>query len=356
MSGTLYAPGDLIDGRYRILGFHREGGMQEVYRAEDTLLQRIVALKSPKNDSANRRFKGTAVISAQINHRHVAKTLDYIEDDRRPALVEEFIEGEDLQKILQRTFVMLAPSMAARVLHQMAKGLLAAHNAGVIHRDLKPSNLMIEGGASLAQVKITDFGISKMAEEEIRDWSEGDKTIMSKTVFGAIPYMAPESIRSFRASDQPSDVWALGAMTYEMLTGQKPFGEGLAATAEILSGRLPSRPAFIGQRQFKGLGVEIFELLCECMSQDPALRPTASGLVSKCEALCYPQDAHEFGSISVRDNQYWGFIQPDDGGGVFWHRDSFYGPGPSAVGQRVCYVRHTGAGNDRAFPLVIVKH
>lgn len=355
MSSHIHSPGDVIGGRYSIVRFHREGGMQEVYEAQDSLLQRVVALKTPKNDSASRRFKSTAVISAKINHRHVAKTLDYVETDDSAVLIEEFIDGEDLSKLFQSTFNYLAPAMCARILHQMAKGLLAAHNAGVIHRDMKPSNVMVSGGVALTEVKITDFGISKMAEEEIRDWSEGDKTIMSKTVFGAIPYMAPESIRSFRASAQPSDVWAIGAMVYELLTGTKPFGEGLAATAEILSGRPPAASPFVNQLQFKGLGTELYQLLIDCMTIAPEKRPSALELVRRCETLCYPQDAHEFGAISKHDNGYWGFINPDSGGGVFWHRDSFYGEPPKALGDRVCYVRHRGGGNDRAFPLIRVK-
>ena len=131
--------------------------------------------------------------------------------------MEEFIAGRDLQKVLVREFELIEPYLAARVFHHLCKGLAAAHHAGVMHRDLKPSNLMVVGSAKLDQVKITDFGIAKMAEEELVEAAEGGESSItgSKTMVGALPYMAPEAISTPKQAGQPADIWAAGAMLYE---------------------------------------------------------------------------------------------------------------------------------------------
>ncbi|MDR3571030.1 MAG: serine/threonine-protein kinase, partial [Candidatus Pacebacteria bacterium] len=174
--------------------------MQEVFRANDTLLGRQVAVKRAKNASADRRFKRSAVLSARVNHPNVAKTLDYVEEGSQAYLVEEFIDGFDLSRLLEEHMVALDPDLVARLLHHIVKGVSASHAQGVVHRDLKPSNVMISGGLAILNAKVTDFGIAKMAEEEITREVEGGNATMttSKTVVGAIPYMAPEAIETPR--------------------------------------------------------------------------------------------------------------------------------------------------------------
>ena len=154
MIGTqIHAVDDLIDNRYEILGFIGEGGMQQVYRALDLVLRREVALKVPKNSSAQKRFKRSAVVSAKVNHPNVAKTLDYIETDLSPYLIEEFISGKDLKEGLLQQLGIVDPYLTAKILHHLAKGVAASHNAGVIHRDLKPSNIMFTGEFNLSEIK-----------------------------------------------------------------------------------------------------------------------------------------------------------------------------------------------------------
>jgi len=164
MSGPL-SVGDLIGDRYLVQGDVGEGGMQFVYAAYDQIADRVVALKTPKNKSAVKRFRRSAIVAAKVNHPNVAKTLDYVRagDDRY--LIEELIVGEDLQKALLHRTSFLDPYSAARVFHHLAKGVAAAHHAGVVHRDLKPTNVMVVGGYSLNELKVTDFGIAKMAGE-----------------------------------------------------------------------------------------------------------------------------------------------------------------------------------------------
>lgn len=175
MSGVLHATGDVIGGRYEVVDYIGQGGMQEVYRVHDKLLERDVALKSPKNPSAKKRFNRSATLSARVNHDNVAKTLDYVEDGDRFYLIEELIEGCDLGHFLKSHVAMLDPFAAGRVMHHLAKGLAASHHVNVVHRDLKPTNVMVVGGRDFMGFKITDFGIAKMAQEEIGEAVAGDE-------------------------------------------------------------------------------------------------------------------------------------------------------------------------------------
>ncbi|HEY9302100.1 MAG TPA: serine/threonine-protein kinase, partial [Phormidium sp.] len=196
MNDSTFSQGQLFGERYRIVQKIGEGGMQRVFKAVDTLLDKHVALKVPKNLSAQKRFQRSAIVSAKINHPNVAKTLDYIESDSDPCLIEELIEGKDLQLAVLKPLGQLDPYLAARIFHYLAKGISASHHAGVIHRDLKPSNVMVAGGINLDVIKITDFGIAKMAEEELAQATQEGQSSMSnsQTALGALPYMSPEML------------------------------------------------------------------------------------------------------------------------------------------------------------------
>ena len=351
--------GDVIGQRYRIDSYIGAGGMQEVYEAHDLLLRRAVALKVPKTNSAEKRFQRSAIVSAKVNHVNVAKTLDYLEEQKSAYLVEEFVQGKDLSRVLREDMRIIDPLMAAYIFHRLAKGLAASHHAGVIHRDLKPSNVIAVGGALLTDVKITDFGIAKMAEEEIAEAVEGgdESLTASDTAIGALPYMAPEMIESMKNGGKHSDIWSLGAMLFELISGNKPFGAGLKAVPAILKAKLPAMPAQIkNNKQFERAGEEIYALIGKCMQADPTARLTADQLVSECGKLCYPLSAREFGKVSKFDNGAWGFIQPESGSGVFFHKESLYGSSSIAKGDRVWFSRHIGGGNDRAFPVIKLQN
>jgi len=359
MSGhQIHAQGDEINSRYMVQSFAGEGGMQEVYLALDLHLQKEVALKVPKNRSAQKRFQRSAVVSAKVNHPNVAKTLDYIEVNGSQYLVEEFIAGTDIKQGLLDRLTAVDPALVAKAMHHTAKGLDASHRAGVIHRDLKPSNVMFTGGAGIREIKITDFGIAKMAGDEIAEAVEGGEASISasKTVVGALPYMAPEMITDPRNADKPSDVWAVGAMTYELLVGEPPFGVGLTAVPRILQAELqvPS-DLFTGRTQFKTLADEVHQLLVACLSKDPAARPSAKQLAVRCEALCYSVDERLEGTCSaIRPPGNTGFIRQDGGGVVFFHRQSVYGLMPSE-GDRVSFSCFPGFPYPRAHPVVLIK-
>jgi eukaryotic-like serine/threonine-protein kinase len=347
--------GALIGDRYKVERHIGTGGMQYVFLAKDMLFTRQVALKVPKEDAALRRFQNSAVVSARVNHPNIAKTLDYLDDGNGSYLIEEYVLGADLSQIFPSQIPVIPPTASARILHLLAKGLAASHHAGVVHRDLKPSNIMIEGGIQLAGLKITDFGIAKMAEAEIGLWADAEDrgSTTSKTVLGAIPYMSPESIIDFKKATFPSDMWAIAAISYELLSGKKPFGGNLASIPQILSATPPPPPAAIAAPQFRALGGELFDIILCCLQKNPEDRPTADQLVQKMEGLCYATYNYEFGTVKQVRHPKWGFISADSGNDLIYHKDNFYGLSkPISVGDRLWFARHAGEGNDRAVPIV----
>jgi serine/threonine protein kinase len=356
MSPLIHQAGEILGGRYEILKYISEGGMQQVFEANDKLLARVVALKVPKNPSAEKRFQRSAIVSAKINHANVAKTLDYFEENGRGYLIEEYIDGKDLGRVLKEDVKFFDPLMAARVFHHLSRGLAASHHAAVIHRDLKPSNIMVVGGPMLTEVKITDFGIAKMAEEELAAVEGGESSLTaSNTAIGALPYMAPEMIKSIKSAGTSADVWSLGALMFELISGEKPFGAGYKAVPAIMEAKVPLMPAMIQSNlQFKSAGEEIYALIKKCLVADPTARPSADELVSACEMMCYPDTARQFGTIRKFENGRWGFILADSGSTIFFHVDSVFGRDQIKRGDRVWFARHTGGGADRAFPVMKV--
>jgi eukaryotic-like serine/threonine-protein kinase len=355
----VHTPGDVLLERYKIIKYLDEGGMQQVYLAKDVTFGRKVALKVPKTASAEKRFERSARVSAKVVHANVAATLDYFDVRGKNYLIEEFIEGQTLWDRLENEFQIFDPHLAARIFHHLAKGVAASHHAGVFHRDLKPSNIMVSRDPGLTIVKITDFGIAKMAEEEIADaFKDKESTTGSQTVMGALPYMAPEMIVDQASAKLPADVWALGALLYQLISGKLPFGKGLGAVPAILATKLPSAPAlFSAKPQFRPLTDSIWSIVTACLQKDPAIRPTADQLVEMCSKLCYSNSPRSVGSISNfggRGRGRWGFIDVDGGGSAFFHWDSFYGD-TITVGGRVNFADFPGVPKDRAFPILPMK-
>lgn len=349
----------IVAGRYRVLGYVGAGGMQQVYRALDTSLNRIIALKVPKNDSAKKRFQRSAAMSAKVTHPNVAKTFDYLDENKHQYLIEEFIQGEDLKSRLATHYFYLDPHLAAHVFHHLLKGVAAVHSVGVIHRDLKPSNIMVSCDPDIAMIKITDFGISKMMEEELEEnMQDADSMFGSDTIVGALPYMAPEVISNKEEISLKADVWSVGAILYELLTGVRPFGDGLSAVANIVQGKLPAKPALLTNNgQFNPLSDDLWQLLTKCFTADPANRPNAKDLVTECGKLCYSIAPRCLGHI--RDYKAragtWGFINREDtGASAFFHRDSFYGEAP-ANGMRVSLAMFPGHPSPRAHPVLGIR-
>lgn len=353
-----YLPrGRLIGGRYRteVDKPITSGGMQYVYRATDTLLERPVALKTPKPDN-DKRFERSALFSARINHANATRTLDYIKDGNDLYLIEEWVEGQDLGKILKRA-KRFDPYMCAYVLHALARALCVMHEVDVVHRDLKPSNIMAVGGLGVTEVKVTDFGVANLAEGEIdRGVAGGMLTITgSKTLIGALPYLAPEILRRRSTISAKADIWAVGALTFHLMTGQTPFGDELEAVAEILKGNVPPLPAEKdAQPQYDGLYQEIYGIVRACLQADQTKRPDARELLRLCGRLCYPIAPREIGQVKLYHGNYLGFASTE-GRDVFFHVDSVLGSRRPRVGGEIWFSRHPGSPNERAHPVVVLS-
>jgi serine/threonine protein kinase len=207
-----FTPGTLLAGRYRIAAFLGQGGMGEVYRADDLTLEQPVALKflpDPllQNRDALGRFHREVRLARQIAHPNVCRVFDIGAADGRIFIAMEFVDGEDLD-ILLRRIGRLAPGKAMDVARQLCDGLASAHDAGVLHRDLKPANVMLD---SKGKVRITDFGLAALVGESGYELNAGTPA-----------YMAPEQIAQ-QAVSVRSDIYALGLLLYEVFTGNHPF-------------------------------------------------------------------------------------------------------------------------------------
>jgi eukaryotic-like serine/threonine-protein kinase len=354
----IFSGGEVLAGRYRVERYHAEGGMQQVYLATDEAFDRPVALKVPKNPSAEKRFARSARMSARVNHVNIAKTLDYFEERGRSHLVEEFIDGRDLAHAMEREFEFLDPHLAAHVFHHIARGVAAAHHAGVLHRDLKPSNVMTSRDAGCSFVKVTDFGIAKMAEEEVAEAvKDNDSITASKTVVGALPYMAPEMIEKPREAGLAADIWSTGAILFHLLTGQLPFGGGLVAVRSILLDPVPRKPKLLETSQFSALADDLWSIVESCLEKDPLRRPTGDGLLGACAELCYSNEPRKFGVVEEYGTRpgATGLIKcASTGQRVFFHIESYYGRSP-ASGIRVSFADFEGSPHNRAFPVLPIR-
>ncbi|WP_341860489.1 serine/threonine-protein kinase [Pseudomonas aeruginosa] len=352
---------DVISERYQILEHIGSGGMQDVFLANDHLLGLSVALKTPQPGQAQKRFKNSAIIAAKINNHNIAKTLDYIEENGKFFLIEEFVEGETLDSKLKK-FGFLDPHLAAHVLHHLAKGILASHRAGVIHRDLKPSNIITSHGVNLYDLKITDFGIATLTEEVFEDaHRKGDLTnSTSGTIKGALPFMAPEMM--FRnVGDQtgmPVDIWSLGAMMFLILTGEYPFGLYLEAAVNVKTRNRKPWPHFMTVNpQFKPLAQELQRIVDMCLSYEPENRPSAIQLVKMCQDLCYLGTEREEGIVTnLIQNGRSGFAETENKG-VFFSMESVYGPSAPhpMTNNKICFSSFPGNPKERAHPILVIK-
>ena len=212
------AEGSML-GPYRVEAFLARGGMGDVYRAVDTRLRRPVAIKvlaQTKTGDPHRvaRFMHEARTTASLDHPHIVKVYDVGHVDGRTYLVAEFLEGETLRARIARG--PMSADDVMRIAVEIAKGLQAAHAAGVVHRDLKPDNIFL---TIAGPAKILDFGIAKLAQDE----SVGDGfSTLTGVVLGTAGYLSPEQIRG-SAVDGRADLFALGALMFEMLTGSRAF-------------------------------------------------------------------------------------------------------------------------------------
>src|SRR3954469_270624 len=224
----------MLGGRYRLVELLGQGGMATIYRARDSQLERDVAVKVLRPEYGAdpdffARFRQEAQSAASLNHPGIVSVYDYGTDPAGPFIVMELIDGEDLASIIRRTGA-LSPRQAARLLAQAARAIAAAHDHGFVHRDIKPGNILVTRDG---RVKVTDFGIARALAESA--------LTLPGTTLGSVHYFSPEQARG-ELSTPASDIFSLGIVLYELLTGRRPWeADSAAAIATArLTGPVPS--------------------------------------------------------------------------------------------------------------------
>ncbi len=272
-------PGQKL-GHYEITGAIGAGGMGEVYKATDTRLDRTVAIKImpdhvAMNEELRSRFQREAKAISSLNHPNICTLHDVGHEDGTDFLVMEFIEGESLAQRLKQG--PLSTQEALQIAIQIADGLDSAHRQGLVHRDLKPGNVML----TRAGAKILDFGLAKLSSPAMPGESSASQVTIpvtapltvDGTILGTIQYMAPEALEGTEA-DARADIFAFGALLYEMVTGQKAFvGK---SQASLIASILKETPAPVSQIQ--PLAPPMLEqVIDQCLAKEPADRWQTAG-------------------------------------------------------------------------------
>ncbi|GAB4556266.1 MAG: hypothetical protein OHK0023_28400 [Anaerolineae bacterium] len=258
-------------GQYVIKERIGRGGMAEVYKAEQTSIGRAVAIKVIRSDATGepdfmKRFAREVQLIATISHPHILKVFDYGSEDGLPYLVMELLEGGSLSGLIRKVGA-LPLSQASKYLDQIASALDFAHSKGIIHRDLKPDNVLLDGAGNAF---LTDFGIAKLMS------GAGTNLTQTGTVMGTPAYMAPE-VWYGKGADNRADVYALGIILYEMLTGIQPFAGD--STPAIMYRHLNEPPPSI-VAQNRNLPPTIDAVIARSLAKAPDHRFSTSGELS----------------------------------------------------------------------------
>ncbi|HWY08613.1 MAG TPA: tetratricopeptide repeat protein [Candidatus Acidoferrales bacterium] len=266
--------GDILGGRYEILALLGEGGMGAVYKAADREVERVVALKLIRPEMASNpailaRFKQELLTAHQVTHKNVIRIYDLAEADGVKFITMEFVEGSDLRQLLKE-HGRFSPDEAVDIIRHVCMALDAAHSVGIIHRDLKPQNIMRD---KAGRILVMDFGLARSVQ------SEG----MTQTgaLLGTIEYMSPEQAMG-KTLDQRSDLFALGLIFYELLSGKMPFKAETAMASLLMRNQERAVPlADIDATVPAGLS----DIVSRCLERDLERRyPNAAEIIADLDA------------------------------------------------------------------------
>ncbi len=269
------ALGDVLGGRYRLVELLGQGGMATIYRATDAQLGREVAVKVlhpeyGRDPDFVARFKQEAQAAASLSHPNIVGVYDFGTDADGPYIVMELVDGEDVATLLARNGP-LPPRQAARLTAEAAHALGAAHARGIVHRDVKPGNILV---SSDGRVKVTDFGIA-------RAWADARLTLPGVTL-GSVHYFSPEQALGEQATPA-SDIYSLGIVLYELLTGRRPWeGDNAAAVAMA---RISAPPPLVSDVR-PNVPPVLEAIDRRALSPDPTARfPSAEAMAGALEAF-----------------------------------------------------------------------
>lgn len=259
--------GDVLGGRYTLIARIATGGMGEVWRASDEVLKREVAVKTLRPSTTDEphfaeRFREEARHTAMLAHPGIATTYDYGEDDATAYLVMELVPGRDLSQVIKER-APIGAQETTRILRQSAEALAAAHDAGVVHRDIKPGNIILMPNGD---VKLTDFGIARaLGSAQLTRTGE---------VIGTPHYLSPEQALG-RPASAASDIYALGVVGHEMLTGRRPFDGGtpIATALAQVNDAAPPLPMWVPPR--------LAGAIMHALAKDPLERPLSAAAFAR---------------------------------------------------------------------------
>jgi serine/threonine-protein kinase len=284
--------GTVIDGRYQLDRVLAMGGMGAVYVARHLKLKKRVAVKLLHPDVEQKvelvlRFEREAMVGAHVENRHVAAATDFGDlPDGTRYLVTEYVRGRTLRELLIAEAPM-DPVRATRIVRQIATGLAEIHARGIVHRDLKPRNVMVTDGDF---VKIIDFGLAKIEDARVStipEPGEGEERITgSGVIFGTIDYLAPEAAFGMEIIDHRADLYAVGVMFYEMITGKHPFDARTDAELFAMQ-RTKAPPPFRERAPDVAATADLEQVVMKLLEKDFDERyESAEALIAALDAAC----------------------------------------------------------------------
>jgi serine/threonine protein kinase len=274
--------GTVLGGRYRVQSMLGAGGMAVVYRAEDAILGRTVALKTlhrryAEVPSFRRRFRQEARAMACLDHENIVKVYDIAQDGEVPFIVAEYVAGRDIGTLLGRhRSGHLNERFARRMAAQLLRALAYAHRRGVIHQDIKPSNILVAAGGT---VKVADFGIARIVEEDgAQDGESGE-------IVGSARYMSPEQLMGKGVTPR-SDIYSAGVLLYHCLTGRLPFSGDVRSLAQQHIQEAPTPP----RRLNKKISPHMEAVILKALAKNPDDRyPSATAMLDEIKIEASPR-------------------------------------------------------------------